>query len=587
MFIRDYLTIKLGEIPNIDKVYDKFKEFFILKDINKNNLIEVLKTIESYVFRRAVCGLPTNSLNKVFLKLLKKINKEDFVDFFKFSLFTPKDKTRFPNDEEFFSEFKTRDMYNFQKKQYMFEKLEHYDNKEIIDIDKNLSFEHIMPQKLSNEWKNDLGYNWKQIYDKYLHTIGNITLTGYNSTYKNKRFIEKLNIPKGFKESNLKLNSKIKLLNHWGESEIIQRSENLGKEALNIWKYKDDDSNIFNKFKKENDDLIMKTYSPKERLNDLDLPNLFNYATKELSQDAFLCWALEWINIRGHQMCEFAYLLLESFIKESIYKNQIDTLDIDKVEIKKQYKNIDILVLAKLRNGLILPIIIEDKTDTSEHDNQLDRYRETIIKEYTDFPEPICIYYKTGYIFEPYPEIEKHHYIVYNKMKILNIMKVFEDYEMPLLFCDYYLHLFTKKKYENDIISAYDRAVQCGNISILIETLNIDFAQWELMKKLMTNIKSNADKIFIRGKNPSGSPWTIYYIDDRYLKRNDEAFYRVDRNKDGYYLSLRQYLKYDTAEFMKKEGINDKDILFQDKMKRLDIYRECFEKSVRELRACP
>lgn len=339
LFIRDYLTIKLGEIPNIDKVYDKFKEFFILKDINKNdkekfekvakeiydyailyykirfsnsgdkdidetlesinnlevsvaypfileafklleekyisknNLIEVLKTIESYVFRRAVCGLPTNSLNKVFLKLLKKINKEDFVDFFKFSLFTPKDKTRFPNDEEFFSEFKTRDMYNFQKKQYMFEKLEHYDNKEIIYIDKNLSFEHIMPQKLSNEWKNDLGYNWKQIYDKYLHTIGNITLTGYNSTYKNKRFIEKLNIPKGFKESNLKLNSKIKLLNHWGESEIIQRSENLGKEALSIWRYEDNDSNIFNKFKKENDE---------EEYLEEDLVEYGNESTREL-----------------------------------------------------------------------------------------------------------------------------------------------------------------------------------------------------------------------------------------------------------------------------------------------------------------
>lgn len=327
----------------------------------------------------------------------------------------------------------------------------------------------------------------------------------------------------------------------------------------------------------------MKTYSPKERLNDLDLPNLFNYATKELSQDAFLCWALEWRNIRGHQMCEFAYLLLESFVKESVYKNQIDPLDIEKVELIKQYKNIDVLVLAKLRNGLILPIIIEDKTDTSEHDNQLDRYREIIIEEYTDFHEPICIYYKTGYIFEPYSEMEKHHYIVYDKLKISSIMKMFENYEMPLLFCDYYAHLVTKQKYENYISFAYDRAVQCRDISILIETLNIDFAQWELMKKLTSNIEINAHKNIRRGNNPNGNPWTQYDIDDSYLKGNDEAFYRVDRNKDGYYLSLRQYLKYDTAEFMKKEGINDKEILFQDKMKRLDIYRECLEKSIREL----
>lgn len=109
----------------------------------------------------------------------------------------------------------------------------------------------------------------------------------------------------------------------------------------------------------------MKTYSPIERLNDITLPNLFNYATKELSQDAFLCWALEWRNTHGHQMCEFAFLLLESFIKNSVYKKQINPLDIIKVELIRHYKNIDVLALAKLRNGMILPIIIEDKTDTS------------------------------------------------------------------------------------------------------------------------------------------------------------------------------------------------------------------------------
>lgn len=327
----------------------------------------------------------------------------------------------------------------------------------------------------------------------------------------------------------------------------------------------------------------MKIYTPKERINDLDLPNLFNYATRELSQDAFLCWALEWRNIRGHQMCEFAYLLLESFIKESIYKNQIDPLDIEKVEIKKQYKNIDILVLAKLKNGMILPIIIEDKTDTSEHDNQLERYREIIIKEYTDFPEPICIYYKTGYFFELYSEIEKHHYIVYDKLKILNILKIFEDFQMPLLFCDYYAHLVYKQKYEDNIISAYNRAVQSGNINILTENLNINFAQWELMKKLTSNIEENAENNIRKGNNPNGNPWTLYDIDDSYLKGKDNSFYRIDKNIDGYYLSLRQYCKYNSSKYMKEIGATDKEGLLKDKMKRLDIYRECFEKSVREI----
>jgi hypothetical protein len=103
------------------------------------------------------------------------------------------------------------------------------------------------------------------------------------------------------------------------------------------------------------------------------------------------------------------------------------------------------------------------------------------------------------------------------------------------------------------------------------------------MKKLTSNIEVNSEKNIRRGNNPNGSPWTLYDIDDSYLKGNDEAFYRIDRNNAGYYLSLRQYIKYDTAEFMKNAGIDDKDILFQDKMRRLDIYRECFEKSIREL----
>ena len=331
------------------------------------------------------------------------------------------------------------------------------------------------------------------------------------------------------------------------------------------------------------DDGVMKNYSPRERLYALELPNLFDYATKELSQDAFLCWSLQWRNIRGHQMCEFAYLLLQSFIEDSIYKNQVDPLDIEKVEIKTQYKNIDILVLVKLRNERVLPIIIEDKTNTSAHDNQLQRYRDIIISEYKDFPEPICIFYKTGYIFEPYSEIEKDNYIVYDKLKMLKILGIFESFEMPLLFCDYYAHLVHKQGYEDEIISAYNKAIDCGDINMLTETLSIDFAQWELMKKLTANIEVNAEKNIRRGYNPNGSPWTQYDIDDSYLKGNDSVFYRIDKNKDGYYLSLRQYLKYDNAGYMGKIGINDKDTLYKEKMKRLEIYRECFEKSVREL----
>jgi hypothetical protein len=332
------------------------------------------------------------------------------------------------------------------------------------------------------------------------------------------------------------------------------------------------------------DDLKMKTYSPRERLSTLELPNLFDFATKELSQDAFLCWALGWINISGHQMCEFALLLFENIIKASAYNNQIDPLDIEKVEIKRQYKCIDVLILAKLKKGNCLPIVIEDKIDTTLHDNQIQRYRQVIEEDYKNYLEPICIFYKTGYIFQPYSEIEKHNCIVFDKHKMLEILQAFENYEMPLLFCDYYSHLINKKSYEEEILSAYDKAVQAGNINIVTETLHIDFAQWELMKRLTAKLEAKTEANLERGHNPNGSPWTIYHIDDTCLKGNDGAFYRIDRNKEGYYLSLRQYLKYDSDDNMKKTGIKDKDLLFKEKMKRLELYRKRFAKVVNELK---
>ncbi len=330
--------------------------------------------------------------------------------------------------------------------------------------------------------------------------------------------------------------------------------------------------------------LAVKIYSPKERLLALTIPNLFTYATKELSQDAFLCWTLEWINFRGHRMCEFARSLLNNFLAKSVYKDQINPLDIDTVEIKRQYKNIDVLVLVKLKNDKTLPIIIEDKTDTTLHDKQIQRYTNTIKSECTDFPTPVCVFYKTGYIFEPYSEIETQQCIVYDKSMVIEIMKQFEDFEMPLLFCDYYAYLVSKQNKEDAIIAAYDKAFQSGDVTVLLDTLNIDFAQWELMKKLTSKIEKEAEKNIRKGNNPDGAPWTQYDVDDSYLKGNDEAFYRIDKNSDGYYLSLRQYLKYDTEKYMQKIGVDDKTLLHQGKMTRLELYRRCFAQAVKELK---
>jgi uncharacterized protein with ParB-like and HNH nuclease domain len=306
-FIRDYLTLKERIIPNKDKVYIGFKRHvyknysnenieFLLKDllkfskyyrriafsqdsnsginkilkrinrldvtvsypflleifdyyesntISKNNLINILCTIETYAFRRLICNVPTNALNKVFMTLGREIKKHtDFKDkyfeIFKYTLINKKYSQRFPENEEFSEMLRNRDIYNFKSKNklHLLERLENYDNVEKVNVEELLSegelnVEHIMPQTLSNKWKESLGKNWDEIHNEYLHTLGNITLTGYNSRMSNRPFLEKRDIEKGFKDSKLSLNKYLWNLEIWNENTIIKRAEKLKNIALN------------------------------------------------------------------------------------------------------------------------------------------------------------------------------------------------------------------------------------------------------------------------------------------------------------------------------------------------------------------
>lgn len=308
-FIRDYLTMKENKIPNINKIYTGFKRYIeeseieieecltdmlkfsmyykdiinntvelekandIIKNINKlevtvaypfllnifddyyngiiksDELIEILKVLESYIFRRIMCKAPTNALNKVFMNLNREIKKipryeEHYVDILKYVLINKKSSQRFPSEEEFKINFLECNVYNWKSKNkvYLLEKLENYDNNERVDIenlvnDKSLSIEHIMPQTLSLNWKKSLGENYSEIHAKYIGTIGNLTLTGYNSSLSNKSFIEKRDMKKGFKDSRLKLNKYLVDIDKWDEDTIKRRAENLFEIATNVWEY--------------------------------------------------------------------------------------------------------------------------------------------------------------------------------------------------------------------------------------------------------------------------------------------------------------------------------------------------------------
>lgn len=221
-----------------------FYDYYDKEDLKKEDVIEILKTIESFVFRRLMCGLPTNSLNKIFSDLGKQIkdnisHKSNYVDILKRILIDKRGGQEFPKDQDFEDKIKTQDIYALKKTgKYLLQNLENYENKEKIDFNDNkISIEHVMPQKLTEKWKKDLGENSEAIHEKYLNRIGNLTLTGYNPEMKNRSFSEKRDMENGFKESRLFLNKFISQQKTWNEKEIKERAEIMIKRALKIWIY--------------------------------------------------------------------------------------------------------------------------------------------------------------------------------------------------------------------------------------------------------------------------------------------------------------------------------------------------------------
>jgi uncharacterized protein with ParB-like and HNH nuclease domain len=232
--------------PFLLEIWDDWKNDKITSD----QVSEILQIVEVFLFRRNMCDVPTNALNKIFMVLgkdLKKLmnsNYTDYVEILKHLLISKKGSQRFPNDEEFVEKIKTRDIYHLQSrsKLHLLQNLENYRNKEEVDL-KNLieegkvNIEHVMPQTLTSTWRKSLGKNYLQIHDKYLNTLGNLTLTGYNPEMSNKPFMEKRDKENGFKESRFLLNRYLGEQDTWDEEHIVNRGSMLADRALNIWPF--------------------------------------------------------------------------------------------------------------------------------------------------------------------------------------------------------------------------------------------------------------------------------------------------------------------------------------------------------------
>lgn len=306
-FMRHYLTVKAGEIPNINAVYDAFKghartsrenaaddkshieslvrdirdyarhfcamalgtepdidlklAFHDLRELkvdvaypfllelyhdykadalSKADLLASVRLIEAYVFRRAICAIPTNSMNKTFATFTKALKKDRYFESIQAHLLGLPSYRRFPTDDEFRRDLHTRDLYNFRSRSYWLRRLENYGRKERVVVDE-YTIEHILPQNenLSPKWCEALGSDWQRIQKTWLHTLGNLTLTAYNSDYSDRTFVEKRDMPeapeKGLRQSPLKLNQGLGVLETWDEAAIQARAGKLADLAVSVW----------------------------------------------------------------------------------------------------------------------------------------------------------------------------------------------------------------------------------------------------------------------------------------------------------------------------------------------------------------
>lgn len=230
---RDLREIKADVVyPLLLELYTDYE----LGTLTTTELGDVVDLVTSYLFRRAVCRVPTNSLNTTFATFSKALRKDQYIDSVKAHFLSMKSYRAFPTDEEFLGALTTSDLYNFKRRTYFLRQLENFGRKEHVTIE-DYTIEHILPQNdnLSEDWQAALGPEWQDIQAKYLHTLGNLTLTGYNSEYSDHTFTKKRDMEGGFKDSPLRLNKGLGALEAWNAKEIEARAGRLARQTVQIW----------------------------------------------------------------------------------------------------------------------------------------------------------------------------------------------------------------------------------------------------------------------------------------------------------------------------------------------------------------
>lgn len=287
------------------------------KLISENTLFNLLHLLENYILRRLICSRKTNDLNKICISIIKKLYiffeyKKDvntIVDYIANILVDLKGNGEFPDDTNIENSIIEKDVYKNILAKFILTKLESLNSKEKIDTD-NITIEHIMPRTLTDNWEKLIGDNYKDIHDKYVNTIGNLTLTGYNSELSNKSLEEKQEMYKDSKF--LFLNKDILDLKIWNENIIIERSKRLIKKLLEYYKYPE----IINQIDEE-----IKDYSLDDSI-DFSGMNIYSFEYKNNKYDVAK-WAIFLTKILTLIYEEDSVRFNQLIFKDDSFKNKI------------------------------------------------------------------------------------------------------------------------------------------------------------------------------------------------------------------------------------------------------------------------
>ncbi|MBR0472302.1 MAG: DUF262 domain-containing protein [Methanosphaera sp.] len=218
------------------KVYSDYKQGLI----NKNELINITKYIESYIIRRDLCDITSDNLSDSFINLYNAIDKENYLDSFKQHITLLNKNEEFPDDDKLSGVLLEHDFYGENEiNKYVLSAIENSYNGFEKDFT-NYEIEHILPKTITEDWKYDLGLNWEEIHDQYKNTIGNLTLLekSFNRSISNKSFIEKTRMEgMGYTSSKVTITRDIHDWDKWDEESIKERTMRLTKKIIELWPY--------------------------------------------------------------------------------------------------------------------------------------------------------------------------------------------------------------------------------------------------------------------------------------------------------------------------------------------------------------